>query len=838
VDVGRPVAYAVTMAKRAAWLVSALLVWASGCVAGGDTGAPPAAQRGARLAEARTLVTDWSGGVAAANHPAGAGQYAVWYDAADNTFGTPSAATLDGAPAMRIDDGGFANGAYAIYAGAIPTTGTYRLEAKVQVVETGATATGGIDTYRLGAAVGALAAHRGPNPSALAGLTVAGSYAGLTDSDDTAAGPQTVATAEFAASAGDDLLVAFGTDVASGTWAQGSQTWGGAHVLVGPIELVAVEAAPSNIVDNDGGPPAYVEAGPWATGGVPGHGGSYRFAGAGNASSATFTKALDAGFYEVETIYRAGTNRASQARYAISIGGAPPIEASVDQRFQDQTWVPLGLIELGAPANVTVTLDAAQSAPAGQVVIADAVRFVPSAGPPPVDPPELRLASITVFDPIADIGAIQSTVTRLARLRYNAVAVHTRYRGDATYFPNKADATYPNTEPRSPQAGAVDALGEFVTRGHAAGLKVFAYVNTHLVTDGDDEVADPTHVANTHPEWRTYAYNGGSPVVQTVAHDPEGLWLDAALPAARAYLADVVGDIASNYAIDGVVLDRIRYPQTAFTRPNRDFGYHPDAVADFNALYKKTGVPDPYDPNWIAFRQRAVSRSVRAVRDRLADVNPELLLLAFPLGRFSDATSFAYQDWPGWLDDRIIDGVLPQIYTADLAQLSTRLAEHRAAYAGDRLLGVTLNAFSPGIDLAAQIELARAAGFDGSSPFRHGTMDALGYIDDLDVAWPGVAPFPATPWKGAPVLDLDLRPICGAPAGLRRWRVRNDNAWSIEAAWWVVGTPQHGSYYAAPGETTFDTTALPGLNLALLSWRDHEDRLRTDAALAFGSFCW
>ena len=78
--------------------------------------------RHAELSE--TPVADFGRGVAQANHPESAGAYGVWYDATFNTFGTPSASTLDGAPAMRIDDGGFANGVYAIFSGTIPADGT------------------------------------------------------------------------------------------------------------------------------------------------------------------------------------------------------------------------------------------------------------------------------------------------------------------------------------------------------------------------------------------------------------------------------------------------------------------------------------------------------------------------------------------------------------------------------------------------------------------------------------------------------------------------------------------------------------------------------------------
>jgi uncharacterized lipoprotein YddW (UPF0748 family) len=780
---------------------------------------------------AHSTVVDWTSGVPAANAPAGAGQAGVWYDVTDNAFANATAATLGGAPAMRIDDGGFVNGVYAIYAGAVPATGSYRLQATMQVVETTATTTNGVDAYHLGVAVGAQAVHRAAS-TPLGGTAVSGAYSGLTDGNDTAIGPQLVTTADFTATAGDDLMVAFATDVTSGAWSGASQTWNGTYVLVGAIELVPVAVAPSNIVDNGDAAPAYVESGAWATGGATGHAGTYRFASAGSAASARFTKTLEPGFYDVETIYRAGTNRAAFTSYRVEVAGALVLDTTIDQRFGDLAWTPLGLIEITATSEVIVTVDAALSTPVGQVVIADAIRFQPSAGPPPIDPAEMRIAAITVFDPIGDTGAIQSTIQRLARLHYNAVAIHTRFRGDATYFP-----TLPNAEPRNPQAGNVDVLAEYVTRGHAAGLKVFAYVNTHLVTDGDDTAPAATHVLNTHPEWRTYAYNGGAPVLQTTAHDPEGAWLEPALPAVRTYLVDVIGDIASHYDVDGVILDRIRYPQTAFTRANRDFGYHPDAIAAFNEETGKTGVPNPADADWIAFRQRQITRTVTAIHDRLRTIDPQLLLLAYPLGRFTDATQFAYQDWPTWMRDNAIDAVLPQIYATDLTQFSTRLDEHRAAYGGARLLGVTLNAFQPNVDLAAQIELARVD-FAGSSPFRHGVMDALGYVDDLQTAWDGIAPFPATPWKGVPVADLALHPSCPNPAtGTRRWRVDNANAWSVEVTWWVLGTQQQGSYYAAPGSSTFDTTTV-GLNLVLASWRDADRQPRFALGFGLGAFCF
>lgn len=782
-----------------------------------------------------TPVDDFGGGVAQANHPESAGAYGVWYDATFNTFGTPSASTLDGALAMRIDDGGFANGVYAIFSGVIPADGTYQISVPVKVVEA-AGATHGIRAYQVGVATGAAAVHRGPGSTLLAGTAVSASVAGLTTGDDNALGTQTLVTAPFEANAGDDLLIAFGTDVTSGTWAVNSGTWGGSYALVGAITLLGAEVVDdgSVVLNDDDGAPDFTQAGAWSVSGGVGHGGHYRFASSGNATStATWEAEVEPGYYDVQVTYRAGSNRASAARYTVTSGDAS-FTTSVNQKTRDQQWVYIGGIDASSGA-IRVTLDAAGSLPSGTVVIADAVRFFPSAAPP-VDEPEMRVAAVTIFDDLDDIGAIQSMVDEIANHHYNAIAVHARFRGDATYIPNRTSARYPNAEPRSPHAGDVDVLAEFVARGHARGLKVFAYVNTHLVTEGAASPTDPHHVVNAHPEWRTYAYNGGTPTVQTSSHDGEGLWLEPALPEVQRYLADIVGDIATNYAIDGVVLDRIRYPQTAFTRENRDFGYHPEAIERFNRRYRKEGVPSPRDADWIAFRQQAITDAVAAIYARLERIDPELLLLAYPIGRLNDARTFNYQDWPTWMTEGVIDGVLPQLY--DAASFNTALTQHAEAYGGDRLLGVSLDAFRAGHDLAGQIESARLSGFAGTSPFRHGTLGDLGYLAHLRQGWDGTAEWPATPWKGSRVEPLDLEGSCTEDTSRRRWRVSNPNAWAIPVEWRVVVTGERGEYFAPPGDSFFEVSLPRRLpELALLSWQTERRTPRVAAAISHPRWC-
>jgi hypothetical protein len=127
------------------------------------------------------------------------------------------------------------------------------------------------------------------------------------------------------------------------------------------------------IVDNDNGAPKYTETGTWATSGSAGYnGGTYRYATAGGAHTATWKASLGSGNYEVFVIYRSGTNRTTSTKYNISTAGGTQT-VYVNQTLNNLVWVSVGTFRFNEGDN-TITVDAAGST-GGTVVIADAVKF-------------------------------------------------------------------------------------------------------------------------------------------------------------------------------------------------------------------------------------------------------------------------------------------------------------------------------------------------------------------------------------------------------------------------------------------------------------------------------
>jgi hypothetical protein len=141
------------------------------------------------------------------------------------------------------------------------------------------------------------------------------------------------------------------------------------------------------VVDNDYGAPWYVETGTWTTSASTGYnGGTYRFCYGGEDATATWTGALsDTGNYDCYTMFRQSTNRVTAAKFIVHASDG---DHTVDiNQNGDNIMVEryIGTFPFNAGDN-SITLDALNSTPSGDAVIADAVRFLLSSATPTPTP--------------------------------------------------------------------------------------------------------------------------------------------------------------------------------------------------------------------------------------------------------------------------------------------------------------------------------------------------------------------------------------------------------------------------------------------------------------------
>ncbi|MBE0536644.1 MAG: family 10 glycosylhydrolase [Phycisphaerae bacterium] len=161
------------------------------------------------------------------------------------------------------------------------------------------------------------------------------------------------------------------------------------------------------------------------------------------------------------------------------------------------------------------------------------------------------------------------------------------------------------------------------------------------------------HVLHNHPEYVMLNSDG-----QPSASGSNTRFLDPGHPGAVDHNVAVVVDCLSKYAIDGINLDYIRYPEYA-----GNWGYNPVSIARFNAFHGKSGQPSASDPDWSNWRRECVTNQVKKIYVKSLMIAPHVVLTVdtVPWGwtwnNFESSRAYAeiFQDWVGWLRAGIVD---------------------------------------------------------------------------------------------------------------------------------------------------------------------------------------
>src|SRR5690606_36229075 len=113
-------------------------------------------------------------------------------------------------------------------------------------------------------------------------------------------------------------------------------------------------------------------------------------------------------------------------------------------------------------------------------------------------------------------------------------------------------------------SGGIDPLAYLCTKAHAEGIEVHAWLVTYRASNTWPPANIPTLAA--HPEWfmttRANAGNGPSTVGGHYVLDPGS-------PEVQEHLVSIVRELVTNYPIDGINWDYVRYTQV-------DAGYPTD----------------------------------------------------------------------------------------------------------------------------------------------------------------------------------------------------------------------------------------------------------------------
>jgi len=294
----------------------------------------------------------------------------------------------------------------------------------------------------------------------------------------------------------------------------------------------------------------------------------------------------------------------------------------------------------------------------------------------------------------ADVVAV---VNNAKAVKANAIMPQIRRRGDSWYI----NSLEPAPDPSFITPG-FDPLADLITTAHAEGIEVHAYVIIGAVWNKNPTVAGGLPTSANHVFRSRSGFNSATGQIETGPNNwltrtllPDNttngitfqghrfggdFWIDFGHPDAAEYTVNVLMHLVNNYDIDGLHLDRIRYPeltasgQTATTGAN--IGYNPKSVERFqirNNIPTTEPPPIPGNAAWANWRRNQVTNIVRRVYLNAIAAKPQLkisgALIVFGGGPATEAgwTSTetywrVYQDWRAWTEEGILDIAVPMNY--------------------------------------------------------------------------------------------------------------------------------------------------------------------------------
>lgn len=372
---------------------------------------------------------------------------------------------------------------------------------------------------------------------------------------------------------------------------------------------------------------------------------------------------------------------------------------------------------------------------------------------------------------------VSALVNDVRAANANAIVAQVRRRGDA-FYNSKYEPHVTGTTPSD-----FDALGDLISKAHntSAGryVEVHAWVVTYHIWSGATNATTPpqaNHPLRLHPDWLLQDYDGNVFIGNQYTFDPGH-------PEVQKHTFNVCMDIITNYNVDGLNFDYIRYSSA-------NEGYNPVTVARFNQRFGRTGKPSPSDGVWKQFRRDQITGFLRKVYLNAIAVRPGIKISCDTItwspgpanlsAWYSSTAAWnnVLQDWRGWMEEGIMDLNLPMAYfdqsgnyTGAWTNWNNFIKDHQYTRQAAIGPGTYLNSIANAITQMRYTRVASPSGkravgvcgYDYNTPYKDGAgkfSTFRGYLTSSPNTYDPVSPaifaqpasMPSMPWKTSPTM--------------------------------------------------------------------------------------
>ena len=232
-----------------------------------------------------------------------------------------------------------------------------------------------------------------------------------------------------------------------------------------------------------------------------------------------------------------------------------------------------------------------------------------------------------------------------------------------------------------------DPLNYFLTKTEYSNIKVHAWINTYLLWSKPTPPSNENHFYYNCNNCFESDFNGKSDgeinLYLNQSKNWEGVYISPMHKQVNNYLLSLINDLFKNYAIDGLLLDYIRYQDNFY-------GYNKDGINDFIDIYNmdprdinrgiistrfgySEALIDSINNNWDSFRRNKITEFIRSVKYNILKDSLNIKLSVAVKPDYMQAKERWYQDWMSWINEDIVDFAIIKNDTNDLSNLLSYL---------------------------------------------------------------------------------------------------------------------------------------------------------------------
>ena len=337
-----------------------------------------------------------------------------------------------------------------------------------------------------------------------------------------------------------------------------------------------------------------------------------------------------------------------------------------------------------------------------------------------------------IRDVLKSKKSIDDMVNFAIEKNINHLFVQVRGRGDSFYESQFTSRSQILSE------SEFDPLAYLLDTANGKGINIHAWVNVYFLWSSKSLPKDERHILHMQQQWldttEEWPVDVGKQLeMVAVNNNSEGLFLSPNHPDVNEYLIKVFRELITNYDIDGLHLDYIRYQDA-------EYGRNPYAIAQFKS--ESGNDPGPWflemerstiaSPRLIAnmkrwnnFKRKAVTSLVKDTRALVDEVRPDCIISAAVKPNLYVARERYFQEWNVWLAAGYLDWVVPMNYSSKKREFARNIDvindNFPKKYREKIIMGIALHNQTPS-EASEKIKISRLRQFPRVSIFSYKIM--------------------------------------------------------------------------------------------------------------------